>query len=233
MKIQSTVLPIKQDPAEKAAKVDGQIRDASQMYENYFLGEMVKAMRSTVQRDGGLMKPSFAEKIFESQLDGQYVDAWAKKGGIGLADMIHQQISDKYNQTANKGSFALKKGALPVAPKQVPHSIPSTDSMQMKAIPQAPQTGPQGSLEYRFEVPNPSGSPFEAQAPYSGKITESKTLGEGWNMVRLDHGQGVSSELTFPGVLPEMGEGIDVEAGQKLGTLDPSRPVLAWKLDWT
>ena len=53
VKIQSTVLPIKQNPEEKAAKLDGQIRDASQMYENYFLNEMVKAMRSTVQRDGG------------------------------------------------------------------------------------------------------------------------------------------------------------------------------------
>lgn len=226
MKIQSSTLPIQQSAEDKAAKVDGQLRDASQMYENYFLNEMVKAMRSTVHRDDGMMKPSFAEKIFEQQLDQQYVDGWAKKGGIGLADMIHQQISEKYMASAKKGSFNLK-GALPIAPKKDAISVPA-DSLRMKTIP----PGPQGQLEYRFEVPNPSGTPFEAQAPYSGKLVESKTLGEGWNSLKLDHGQGVTSELTFPGSMPEMGAGIEVQAGQKLGTLDPAFPVLAWKLDW-
>ncbi len=228
MKIPTSTFPIQQNPEEKAAKVDGQIKDAAKMYENYFLGEMVKAMRSTVQREGGLMKQSFGEKIFEGQLDAQYVDGWTKKGGIGLADMIHQQISDKFNKTANKGSFNLKKGVMPIAPKQNPIGIPATDSMKMKAIPPGPQAG----LEYRFEVPNPSGESYEAQAPYAGKVTESRTLGEGWSSVKLDHGQGVKSELTFPGSLPEMGVGSDVVAGQKLGTLDGERPVLAWKLDW-
>lgn len=226
MKIQSSTLPIKQSPEEKAAKVDGQLRDASQMYENYFLNEMVKAMRSTVSREGGMMKPSFAEKIFEQQLDQQYVDGWAKKGGIGLADMIHQQISDKYMASAKKGSFNLK-GALPIAPKKDGIAVP-TDSLRMKAIP----PGPQGKLEYRFEVPNPSGSPFDAQAPYAGKVLESKTLGEGWRSVKLDHGQGVTSELTFPGTGPEMSSGFEVEAGQKLGSIDSELPILAWKLDW-
>lgn len=228
MKIPSSSFPLKQDPVEKAAKQDGQIKDAAQMYENYFLGEMVKAMRTTVNREGGLMKQSFGEKIFEGQLDAQYVEGWTKKGGIGLADMIHQQISDKYKTVANKGSFSLKKGVMPIAPKQNPIGIPPADSMQMKAIP----PGPQGGLEYRFEVPNPSGESYEAQAPYAGKVTESRTLGEGWTSVKLDHGQGVTSELTFPGSLPEMSLGDDVEAGQRLGTLDSGRPVLAWKLDW-
>ena len=227
MKIQNGFSIKPESADEKLGKMDKQIREASQMYENYFLGEMVKAMRSTVQRDGGLMKPSFGEKIFEQQLDQQYVDGWAKKGGIGLADMIHEQISSKFMAATTKRSF-LPKGALPVAPKQNPIGVPNTDTLQMKAIPH----GPQGSLEYRFEVPQPSGQGFEAQAPYAGKVTESKTLGEGWNLVKLDHGQGVSSELTFPGALPEIGTGQAFEAGQKIGTLDPQRPVLAWKLDW-
>ncbi len=99
----------------------------------------------------------------------------------------------------------------------------------MKSVP----PGPQGKLEYRFEVPNPDGTPFEAQAPYAGQILESKTLGEGWNLVKLDHGQGLTSELTFPGSLPEIGAGKEIAAGQKLGRIDSARPVLAWKLDWT
>lgn len=217
-------------PDVKAKKVEGQLRDASQMYENYFLNEMVKAMRSTVNREDGLMKPSFAEKIFEGQLDQQYVENWAKKGGVGLADMIYTQINDKFmaGQKAGNGkSFNIKGGMMPISPKKDPIGIPSSDSIQMKAIP----PGPEAKMEYRFEVPNPSGQ-FEVQAPLKGRIVAAKTLGEGWQSVKLDHGQGLESELTFPGTLPEIGTGIDVEAGQSLGQLDGGRPVLAWKLDW-
>jgi len=219
---------IKPESAEqKATKLDGQLRDASQMYESYFLNEMVRAMRSTVQRDGGMLKQNFAEKIFEQQLDQQYVDGWSKKGGVGLADMIYEQINEKFQAANQKRSF-FPKGSMPIAPKQEPHGMPAADSIQMKSLP----PGPQSQLEYRFEVPNPSGAGFDAQAPMAGKILESRTLGEGWNTVRLDHGQGVTSEMTFPGALAQIGTGTAVEAGQRLGTLDSKLPVLAWKLDW-
>ncbi len=66
MKIQPTALPITQSPEEKAKKIDGQLREASQMYENHFLNEMVKAMRSTVRRDDGLLKHGMAEKFLNS-----------------------------------------------------------------------------------------------------------------------------------------------------------------------
>jgi Rod binding domain-containing protein len=217
-----------QSVEQKAAKVDGQLREAAKMYEGYFLNEMVRAMRSTIPRDeNSPMKQSFAEKIFEGQLDQQYVENWSNKGGIGLADMIHQQISDKYLATAAKKSF-FPKGPLPIAPKKEMLQVPA-DSIQMKAI----KPGPEANLEYRFEVPHPTGGAFEAQAPGKGTVSEARTIGEGWNLVKLDHGQGMSSEMTFPGKLAENVLNTEVEPGQKLGVLDSSRPVLAWKLDWT
>src|SRR5262245_11435394 len=79
-------------PEIPAEQKDKQLREASKLYETHFLNEMVKAMRSTVKRDGGLMQPNFAEKIFGEQLDNQYVEGWANKGGIGLADLIYTQI---------------------------------------------------------------------------------------------------------------------------------------------
>lgn len=229
MKIESSFKPLQPLNAEqKAAKLDGDLREAAKMYEGYFLNEMVRAMRSTVQRDeNSPMKQSFAEKIFEGQLDQQYVENWTNKGGIGLADMIHQQISDKYLATTKKSSF-LPQGPLPIAPKKEMLQIPS-DSIQMKAI----KPGPEAKLEYRFEVPNPTGGTFEAQAPAKGTVIDARTIGEGWNMIKLDHGQGINSEMTFPGKLAENVLNKEVEPGQRLGVLDSSRPVLAWKLDWT
>lgn len=229
MKIDSNFKTLQPQSAEqKAAKVDGQLREAAKMYEGYFLNEMVRAMRSTIPRDeNSPLKQSFAEKIFEGQLDQQYVENWSNKGGIGLADMIHQQISDKYLATSGKKPF-LPQGPLPIAPKKEMLQVPA-ESIQMKAIP----SDPEAKLEYRFEVPHPMGGTFEAQAPGKGTVSEARTIGEGWNLVKLDHGQGMSSEMTFPGKLAENVLNTEVEPGQKLGVLDSSRPVLAWKLDWT
>lgn len=228
MKIQNGISLQQPDPETKAKQLDGQLRDAAKMYEGYFLNQMVKAMRSTVNREDGVVKQNFAEKIFTEQLDGQYVDAWSNKGGVGLADMIYNQISEKYQAATQKKDFLHGKGALPVAPKKDIHGVPAADSIQFKTIP----PGPEAKLEYRFEIQQPSGAEYEVQAPLPGKVLESKTLGEGWSLVRMDHGQGVTSEMTFPGRATESGSGADVQPGQRLGVLDPGRPVLAWKLDW-
>lgn len=230
MKIQNGFSIKPDNPEAKAAKLDAGLKDASKMYEGYFLNEMVRAMRSTVNRDGGIMKQNFAEKIFEQQLDNKYVEEWSNKGGVGLADMIYSQISEKMAQNNRKPQLQ-PKGALPIAPKKEALGIPAGgDPIQFKAIP----TGdPQSQLEYRFEIPNPAGGEFEAQSPLPGRVVNTQSLGEGWSGVTLDHGQGVKSEMTFPGRLAEMVIGDEVKAGQRLGVLDSGRPVLAWKLDWT
>jgi flagellar protein FlgJ len=228
MKIQNQ-FPIKPPDAEtRAAQQDAQLRQAAKMYESHFLGEMVKAMRSTIHNEDGLMKPNMAEKIFTEQLDQQYVENWSDKGGVGLADMIYNQIREKYMATT-KRDFGKPPGPLPVAPKKELNQLGPADSLQMKALP----TSKSNELSYRFEVQDPSGGLFEARAPMPGKVLESKSLQDGWNMVRLDHGRGLTSELTFPGSRAETVAGNVVQPGQRLGVLDPGRPVLAWKLDFT
>ncbi|MBX3021062.1 MAG: rod-binding protein [Bdellovibrionales bacterium] len=213
---------------ERNAQRETQLREAAKMYETHFLNEMVKSMRKTVGGEDGLIKKNMAEKIFSEQLDGQYVDNWAAKGGVGLADMIYNQIAERYLQ-GTKNNLPKQPGVMPIAPKQErSQGIQPTDSIQMKMIP--PSAG--HKLEYRFEVPDASGG-FEAQAPLAGQVVESARLGENWSVVKLDHGRGLTSELTFPGRLTPIDAGTAVGAGHRLGMLDPERPVLAWKLDWT
>lgn len=211
----------------KAAKQDEQLREAAKMYENHFLNQMVKAMRSTVGETEGLVKKNMAEKIFSEQLDQKYVQGWSDKGGVGLADMIYTQIKEKY-MGATTGKPMIPKGGLPIAPSKA-DGLPSTDSIQMKAIPPSADN----QLKYRFEVQNPSGDTFEAQAPMAGKITEASQLDQGWSTVKIDHGGGVKSEMTFPGRLSQNAVGSEVQTGQRLGVLDSARPVVAWNLDWT
>lgn len=226
MKIQNT-FPLQQSQETKLKEQDKALRDASKMYETHFMNEMVKAMRSTTGKTDGIIKQNFAEKIFTEQLDNQYVEGWAKKGGVGLADLVYNQIRERYFGTAKK-DFGKPPGALPIAPKS-DGGMKATDSIQMKSIP----INDGAKLEYRFEVLDPTGVGHEAVSPMAGTVTKAQSLGDGWNLVRMDHGQGLQSELTFPGTMPEMSDGIELDTGQRLGQLDPKRPVLAWKLDWS
>lgn len=94
MKINRFFSPKQMTPEELKAHQDSQMKEASQAYEKYFLNEMVKAMKSTVHKEGGLIKENFAEKMFSENLDQEYVDGWSKSGGVGLADMIYQQLQE-------------------------------------------------------------------------------------------------------------------------------------------
>jgi flagellar protein FlgJ len=76
------------------SNTDEQIRQAAELYETQFMNEMVKAMRKTVP-ESEFMAPSMAQKIYREQLDSQNVEAWVERGGIGLADIIEQQIREK------------------------------------------------------------------------------------------------------------------------------------------
>lgn len=227
MKIQNGYSLKPPSPEAKAAQQDANLKDASKMYEKYFLNEMVKAMRSTVNPEEGFIKPSFAEKIFTEQLDQQYVDNWSEKGGVGLSQLIYSQIKDQYYGASQKQIQQLHP-VLPIAPKRE-IQLPATDSIQMKVIP--PANG--AKLSYRFEVPSPAQDGFEVQAPLAGRIVEATKLDQGWNMIRLDHGQGLRSEMTFPGLVTQNGVGQELTAGQRLGLLDRERPVVAWNLDWS
>lgn len=206
-------------PEERALKQDLQLRDAAKMYETHFLNEMVKSMRSTVQSEEGMIKPNFAQKIFTEQLDGQYVEGWANRGGVGLADMIYKQIKEQYFNSTKK-DFSQPKGALPIAPE--------SGGVRMKAIP----IEPQNKMQYRLEA-QPSKAPTQVRAPMGGEVVSCSRLEDGWSSVRLDHGRGLFSELSFPGKTTDLAAGQTVEPGERLGFVSPERPVLAWNLEWS
>ena len=55
-------------PGPQQKSMDEKLKDVSALYEKHFLGEMMKAMRSTV-KEGGIVQANQAEKIFREQLD--------------------------------------------------------------------------------------------------------------------------------------------------------------------
>lgn len=83
-----------QTPSQYELAQKKRLRQAAKMYESQFLNTMVAQMRKTVP-ESGLVKKSYAEKFFQNKLDQNYVEAWTNKGGIGLADLVYNQIEQK------------------------------------------------------------------------------------------------------------------------------------------
>ena len=63
-----------------------------QKFESYFLKEMIKAMRRTVDKSDSFIPQSNAEEIFQDMLDDEYAKSSAKGSGIGLAKMMYEQL---------------------------------------------------------------------------------------------------------------------------------------------
>lgn len=102
-----------ESPQLKKAKK--KIRDVAELYEKQFLRDMVKQMRATVPTNE-MFKASFAEGYFREQLDQEYVEKWGDKGGIGLGDMIYNQLLDRYGDRLGvpRGNKVKPTGPFPI-----------------------------------------------------------------------------------------------------------------------
>lgn len=212
---------------------DAKLKEVSKMYERQFLGEMMKAMRGTVQ-ESGLVKVSQGEKIFREQLDGEYLDKWADKGGLGLQDMIYSQLIDRYGtQLGIKNPVAKPRG--PIALGE------NSNFTGMPVIPAGAEST--SKLTYRFDrgalddvqLQEPGlGSNLSAnslKAPWDGVLTGSRKLGSDEHLVEVSHTNGLKSQMVFRG-LPSPGlQGTSVQAGQTIGVLSPEAKSFFWSVE--
>lgn len=76
--------------AQRAAE-DKKLRDACKGFEAMFLNIMYSKMRDTVPKDE-LFGHSNADDILQSMRDTEMMNQAANAGGIGLGDMLYQQL---------------------------------------------------------------------------------------------------------------------------------------------
>lgn len=218
MKIDNT-FQLKPTPQDKMARLDGQLKNASKMYEQHFLDEMVKAMRSTIHRDDGFIKPSMAENIFQEKLDQQYTEAWSAKGGIGLADMIYNQLHERMFPA--KKDFSKPAGPLPL--DKTGHSF------RIKA--EKNSNGEGGQILFHGSPASPLVQPTPVQNPWKGRVQSMNSDESGWNYATILHDNNLSSQLAFQGSSLALKIGTDVEEGQTIGTLSRENPILRWDVN--
>ncbi|HHY10829.1 MAG TPA: flagellar biosynthesis protein FlgJ [Firmicutes bacterium] len=68
------------------------LEDAARQFESLFLHQLLTEMRRTVP-DTDLLGNRRAEKLFQSLLDQEMAEHSSKNQGIGLAEMIYEQMS--------------------------------------------------------------------------------------------------------------------------------------------
>jgi len=70
---------------------EDQLKAVTSQFEAILLRQMMSAMRATVPRSGFL--DSFSLQMYESMLDEEIANVVSKERGIGLSEMLYNQLS--------------------------------------------------------------------------------------------------------------------------------------------
>lgn len=210
-------LPL-QDASPNAEKVKTQFREVSDMYEKHFLRELMKSMRSSVP-EGGLVKVNSAEKIFREQLDDQYVEKWGEKGGIGLSDMIYNDLVDKYGER-----FGLKeRQERPTGPL----NLSERDSLNIRRNynPAAQK------FEFQFSgLKKDTPGSVETINPWSGVLGKKIQLSADEYFLEVNHDNGLTSQMKFKGLLQPLTVNDRLNSGDRIGILSQDTNEFFWNL---
>ncbi len=82
------------DKIGNGASEGDDLQSAAQDFEAIFLHKMLESMRKTVPKSGLL--ESFSSDMYQSMFDEELANEMAKKGEVGLANMMYKQL-DKTN----------------------------------------------------------------------------------------------------------------------------------------
>lgn len=77
---------------QRETESEQQLRAAVAEFESLFIHQMLSAMRKTVPEDG-LIPTNTAQNIFEDMLDEEIAKVSSQAGGIGLAEILYQQLA--------------------------------------------------------------------------------------------------------------------------------------------
>ncbi|MDR0466604.1 MAG: rod-binding protein, partial [Deltaproteobacteria bacterium] len=127
-------------PPDKEKK----LRESCEGFESIFIQKMWEQMRATIPESGLLTGRE--EKFWQSMYDQELAKTMSGAGGIGLADMMYEQLSRTLHsaskQTAEamagrSASFAAQLAPAPLMPASAPPSASSPS--QTKAAASAPE----------------------------------------------------------------------------------------------
>ncbi|MCR5661259.1 MAG: rod-binding protein, partial [bacterium] len=79
--------------APSQAKNEAELQEACKQFETLFLTKMLSEMNK--HSGGGLIGGGQSEEMFQGMLNEERAKSWAQDGGIGLANILFQQMKDQ------------------------------------------------------------------------------------------------------------------------------------------
>lgn len=199
------------NPATRASAKDTReprTLEAARMFEQEFLRHMVKEMRKTVS-ESDLISEGMGGKIFKEELDNKNVETWVNdQGGVGMADMIYDQVVQRVEDMRNRGAHAKAPGeALPLPPQKYP-SQAATSALAASGVAQAqvehgvasellnpqhasffmvkPGSKNPGQLSFELKSREPLQEKVDLRAPISGTVQQVELLEDGRQKITLE-----------------------------------------------
>lgn len=219
MKIQSAI-DLQPNVKQAREAEDSKFRQASKLYEQQFIREMVKAMRSTV-KPSGLIKQNFAEKLFREQLDEEYVQGWSNRGGVGLSDMIYSQLKERFS-AFSQGPVAPPEGPLPLNRPENTQGTEPKKGIILLDTPQSPE-----SSQFLFQGGEDK---TPVSSPWPGKVSQKFEIEDQRQVLEIQHENGLKSKLVFQGQMNTIAPGDFLQAGQQIGTTQGDSATVSWKV---
>jgi len=82
---------------------DAEMRDVCHQMESLFIHHLLKEMRATIHQSG-FISGGRAEEIYTSMMDAEMATKISEKGGIGLSEMLLQQLGSRSSQVGKRES---------------------------------------------------------------------------------------------------------------------------------
>ena len=76
----------------KLNKQENELRKACEEFEAIFVKQMLKSMKSTINKSG-LLDGGFAEEIYDDMLYDEYAKKMTKTANFGIANSLYRQLS--------------------------------------------------------------------------------------------------------------------------------------------
>jgi len=84
-------------------KQKNQLKKVSQEFESLFIAQLLKVMRETIE-ESGLMEGGFGKSIYTDLFDQEVARSMAKRGVLGISDLLYKNLSDKNSQVGQPTS---------------------------------------------------------------------------------------------------------------------------------
>jgi Rod binding domain-containing protein len=121
----SALAQLKGDAARDPSKA---IRKTAEQFEAYFIQQMMKTMRESIEKsdlvDGGNMD------MYQDLMDKEVSLSMAKRGGMGLADMLERQMN-MAQAMSTQDALRLQNPAPHSSPQALP-LVPPREAMSLK-----------------------------------------------------------------------------------------------------